>query len=332
MVKTSGCAAKLAPAILDSVLSSLPKMSCDKLVEGFGGNEDALVYDLGEGNALVETVDFFPPMVDDPRTFGRIAAANAISDVYAMGCTPALALNILCIPSCLDSSVMREILLGGQEKVAEAGAVVAGGHTISDPTPKYGVCVSGFGRIASIWRNQGAMIGDVLVLTKKIGTGIIMTASKGEMVEQDSFDAAVSSMQMLNRKASESARDLAVHAATDVTGFSLLGHSLEMAGKGDVTLRIEGNKVPLMPHVLELANFGLLPEGMYNNRDFVLGKVDFNGISQQMQDVLLDPQTSGGLLFSMPVGDAEKLRDRLDGNAWIIGEVLPRGDKLLVVV
>lgn len=332
MVKTSGCAAKMPPARLEKILSKLPKVDNEHLIKGFAGNEDALVYSLGDGRCLIETVDFFPPMVDSPRVFGRIAAANALSDSYAMGCNPVVALNLVCMPSCLDDSVMEEILLGGQEKASECNVVIGGGHTISDPTPKYGLCVTGIGKIDQIWKNQGAKVGDVLVLSKKIGTGIIMTASKAEMAEKQSVEEAIKSMETLNKKAFEAAKDLIVHSATDVTGFSLLGHSYEMTGKGDISIVIESGKVPLMHGVRELARFGLIPEGMYNNRDYLKGRIAFeNKLDQDLIDVLYDPQTSGGLLLALTKEDANKYINRLDGKAWIIGHVVEKQKTEIIV-
>jgi len=332
MVKTSGCAAKIPPARLEKILSTLPVLKSDHLVKGFAGNEDALVYDLDDGRCLIETVDFFPPMVDDPRVFGRIAAANALSDAYAMGCKPVVALNIICIPSCLDDSVMEQILQGGQEKASECDVIIGGGHSISDPTPKYGLCVTGIGKLDEIWKNQGAKIGDVLVLSKKIGTGIIMTASKVEMAEPESTEEAIKSMETLNKAAFEAAQGLDVHSATDVTGFSLLGHSYEMTGKGDVSIVIESEKVPLMKGVRELARFGLIPEGMYNNKDYLKGRITFQKkLDQDLEDVLYDPQTSGGLLLALTKADAKKYIENLNGNAWIIGHVTEKGVSPIIV-
>ncbi len=333
MVKTSGCAAKLAPGVLHKVLDSLPRMECPSLLEGFANSDDALVYRVKDDLMCIETVDFFPPMVDDPFAFGQVAAANALSDVYAMGADPSVAMNLVCIPSCLDSDVMRQILLGGQSKVSEAGAVIAGGHTIADPTPKYGLCVTGFARESEIWRNGGARVGDALVLTKAIGVGVINTAVKADFASEESARAAVASMTTLNKRAKDSARSLDVHGATDVTGFSLLGHSLEMAQASGVSLEIDFASVPLLEGVLELASLGMLPEGVYSNRDYLAGQVGFEGDFLQCEkDILYDPQTSGGLLLALPAADAEILVKRLSGSpAAIIGRVTARGGFPVVV-
>ena len=328
MVKTSGCAAKLPPSVLHSVIDHLPLMSSDKLVVGFEGSEDALVYKVTDDIVAVETVDFFPPMVDDPFVFGQIAAANALSDIYAMGGEPSCAMNLLCFPSCLDISVMDKILRGGIDKVKESGAVIAGGHTISDPTPKYGLCVTGFMYKDKVWRNSGAKEGDAVVLTKAIGVGVINTAVKGGEASDRAEKAAVDSMTRLNKAARDAARDLRVHAATDVTGFSLSGHSLEVAENSGVTVEIDTAKVPILTEAEELARFGFIPEGMYNNLDWVNGKIYYSpSIPLEKRDLMLDPQTSGGLLFFLPMEDAETLVKRMDKDyVRIIGRVKKKGE------
>ncbi|MFA7168212.1 MAG: selenide, water dikinase SelD [Sphaerochaetaceae bacterium] len=331
MVKASGCAAKLDPQKLHDALSRLPEMRNDRLLEGFESSDDALVYQVEGDTVAIETVDFFPPMVDDPYTFGQVAAANALSDIYAMGAVPAVAMNLLCFPSCLDISVMEQILRGGQDKVRESGAVIAGGHTISDAEPKYGLCVTAFANRNDVWSNKGAEIGDALVLTKPLGVGVIVTASKAEMIDSRYFDGAVQSMITLNKQARNAARSLSVHAATDVTGFSLLGHGMQMAQASGVSLRIQSRSIPFLPGALEAASYGLLPEGMYHNLDYVSPHVSFSSsLAQNVKDVLCDPQTSGGLLFSLPREDAEKLVASLP-SAAIIGEIVPRGEKEIVI-
>lgn len=322
MVKTSGCAAKLSPKELFSVIDTLPVLHSDKLLNGYEGAEDALIYDLDDGRVLLETVDFFPPMVDDPYTFGQIAAANAISDIYAMGGRPAVCMNLVCFPACLDLSVLSEILKGGIDKVKEAGCVIGGGHTISDPTPKYGLCVTGFADKGKVWRNKGARVGDVLVLTKALGVGIINTARKAEMCDDESYNIAVESMKTLNKIAYECAKDLDVHAATDVTGFSLAGHSNEMASSSNVKIVIDTKKLNIIPGALECARFGLLPEGLYNNREYLEDKVVFDeNINLELQDLCFSPETSGGLLLSLSKEDADKFINVFKEPARIIGYV-----------
>ncbi len=333
MVKTSGCAAKLSPSALHFVIDNLPHFEDENLVGGFENADDALVYKIDEENVCIETVDFFPPMVDDPYTFGQIAAANALSDAYAMGAEPKLCMNMVCFPACLDLSVLSEILKGGISKVKEAGAIIAGGHTISDPTPKYGLTVTAFSKLDKVWQNSGAKVGDVLVLTKPLGVGITMTAHKAEMVDDEHFNVVIASMCSLNKYAYEAAKELCVHAATDITGFSLLGHSQEMGSASGVTLKIEYDKVPKFEGVEELATFGLLPEGRYNNEEYLADKVSLSSeLSRSSKDILFDPQTSGGLLLSLDAEDAELFLKNFKGNAAIIGRVIEKQEKDVVVV
>ncbi|MBI9095462.1 MAG: selenide, water dikinase SelD [Sphaerochaeta sp.] len=326
LVKTSGCAAKLPPGSLHQVLDSLPVMHSPDLVEGYEGSDDAFVHSLpaSEGMVMVQTVDFFPPMVDDPYLFGQVAAANALSDIYAMGGEPKVALNLVCFPSCLDLSVLREILLGGQSKVAEAGAVIAGGHTISDPTPKYGLCVTGFVHKDKVWANSGAQVGDLLVLTKPLGVGIINTAVKAGLASEAAARKALESMTKLNKQARDAALPFCVHAATDITGFSLIGHASEMAIASKVSITVHASKLPIFEEALEYARMGLNPEGLYSNREYLQQMVNVQTpLAQELLDVLFDPQTSGGLLLSMQEGDAVAYSQ--DTGYPIIGFVGPEG-------
>lgn len=332
LVKTSGCAAKLSPKDLNNVLKQLPTFSDERLLEGFEHSEDALVYDIGDDRVIIETVDFFPPMVDDPFTFGEIAAANALSDIYAMGAEPKLAMNLMCFPSCLDLDVMKEILLGGSSKVKEANAIIAGGHTISDREPKYGLSVTGFSKKEDVWFNSGLKVGDVLVLTKKLGVGIVNTAAKVDEADKDSISDAIDSMRTLNKKARDYARDLNVHAATDVTGFSLLGHLKEMASSSKKSVIINYDGIKKIEGAEELARFGFIPEGAYNNRDFLISDVEFSpDIKREEEDVLFDPQTSGGLLLSLKKEDAQIYLSRMK-EAFIVGCVVEERDKLIKVM
>ena len=332
MVKTSGCAAKLPPEKLHRVIDNLPLMKSDKLLEGFESADDALVYRVTDDIVSVQTVDFFPPMVDDPFIFGEVAAANALSDVYAMGGEPAVAMNLLCFPSCLELDVIDKILRGGIQKVKEAGAVIAGGHTIADPTPKYGLCVTGYMKKDEVWSNSGARVGDVVVLTKALGVGIVNTAAKGGEASQESIDAAVDSMTRLNKEARDKARRYTVHAATDVTGFSLAGHSQECAAGSGVTIEYDINELPAIEGALELARFGLIPEGRYTNEDYLFDKVRFEeGIAQELIVLAYDPQTSGGLLLFMPEDDAKAfVKDMDKPYCKVIGRVVPKADRDVV--
>ncbi|NFG22522.1 selenide, water dikinase SelD [Clostridium botulinum] len=335
LTKNSGCAAKIGPGVLHSVLSSLPKFEDENLIVGFDTSDDACVYKINDDTVVIKTVDFFPPMVDDPYTFGQVAAANALSDVYAMGGNPSIAMNLICFPSCLDISIMREILAGGYDKVKEAGAVIAGGHTIADPTPKYGLCVSGFARPEEILSNSNAKTGDVIILTKPLGIGIMNTAAKAELIGENKIKEVTSIMSTLNKYAKECTSGLEINSCTDVTGFGLIGHGYEMASGSKKTIEIFSESVPIIDGALDYAKMGIIPEGMYNNLDYLKDKfaVEAN-ISQELQDVLIDPQTSGGLLLSLPEKHAKEFLSRIEKftpYAKIIGQVLDKGDKPIVI-
>lgn len=326
---SAGCAAKIGPGVLSEVVSSLPNYKTDKLLVGYDSSDDACVYDLEDGRVLIQTVDFFPPMVDDAYTFGQIAAANALSDVYAMGGYPVTALNLLCFPTCLSLETVRAILQGGHEKAMEAGCVVAGGHTIDDVGPKYGMCVTGFCEKNRVFKNSGAVPGDAIVLTKPLGTGIMTTAVKAGLLGDGDYREMISSMTTLNRAARDAADGLDVHACTDITGFSLLGHSREMADGSAVTLRIDSTAIPVLSATPELAKMGLIPAGAYRNRDFLEGRVHFNNVPLHIEDIMFDPQTSGGLLLAMSEADAKLYLSRMEQHSrWcaIIGEAVPRND------
>ncbi|MBN1044312.1 selenide, water dikinase SelD [Clostridium botulinum] len=335
LTKNSGCAAKIGPGVLHSVLSSLLKFEDENLIVGFDTSDDACVYKINDDTVVIKTVDFFPPMVDDPYTFGQVAAANALSDVYAMGGNPSIAMNLICFPSCLDISIMREILAGGYDKVKEAGAVIAGGHTIADPTPKYGLCVSGFARPEEILSNSNAKTGDVIILTKPLGIGIMNTAAKAELIDENKIKEVTSIMSTLNKYAKECTLGLEIHSCTDVTGFGLIGHSYEMASGSKKTIEIFSESIPIIDGALDYAKMGIIPEGMYNNLDYLKDKFAVGAnISQELQDVLIDPQTSGGLLLSLPEKQAKEFLSRIENftpYARIIGQVLDNGDKPIVI-
>ena len=336
LVEAAGCAAKLPPGSLAKVLADLPRLPDDRLLVGFDASDDACVYDLGDGRGLVETTDFFPPMVDDPFLFGQVAAANALSDVWAMGGSPALALNLLCFPNCLGIEVAGEILAGGADKCREAGCVVAGGHSINDREPKYGLAVTGFVSLDRLLKNGGAREGDALVLTKALGTGVLTTAHKAGLLDDAGVKVATDSMITLNRAGAEALAGLHPHAATDVTGFSLLGHGCEMAEASGVTLEIRADDVPLMARAREMACTGLIPAGAYRNRDFFEPRVSIaQGVPLDLSDVLFDPQTSGGLLVALPPEEAEAYAGRLrDAGqpAAVVGAAVARGDASVRVI
>ncbi|MDK2807434.1 MAG: selenide, water dikinase [Clostridiales bacterium] len=335
LVKTSGCAAKLGPAILHEVLDTLPKFHNPNLLVGFETSDDACVYKINDTTVAIQTVDFFPPMVDDPYLFGQIAAANALSDIYAMGGTPATAMNLMCFPSCLEIEVMQHILEGGYSKVMEAGAVIAGGHTIADPTPKYGLCVTGFAHPAEILTNSNAKPGDVLILTKPLGMGILNTAAKAGMLEDAKIKEIGGVMSTLNKYAKEAMSGLPVHSCTDVTGFSLLGHSYEMASGSHVSIEIQTHEVPKIKEALDFAKMGIIPEGMYHNLEYLEGKfLCKNTLPQNLLDLLLDPQTSGGLLLSLPEKDASEYLARMEQfHTWtkIIGQVVEKQEASILL-
>jgi selenide, water dikinase len=327
-VKAGGCASKLSPKILDQVLPLLPRVADPNLLVGFDTSDDAGVYRLTRELAIVQTVDFFTPMVDDPFTFGAIAAANALSDVYAMGGTPLTALSILAWPATNELADLEAILKGGASKVHEAGAVVVGGHSVNDPEIKFGYAVTGVIDPDRIKTNCAARPGDVLVFTKKIGTGVISTAIKRELASDLHIEGAIGSMLTLNRAAAEAMEGLEIHSVTDVTGFGLLGHAREMAMGSGVTLEIDSSRVQFLDGAAEYARRGAIPGGLNNNRDFVESCVES---ASPVYDLLYDPQTSGGLLISLPEADAASYMRKYSA-AYVIGRVVERGAKPLRIV
>jgi selenide,water dikinase len=291
-------------------------------------SEDAGVYKLNDELAVIQTVDFFTPIVDDAYQFGKIAAANSLSDVYAMGGRPLTALNVVCFPrDMMDISVLKDILRGGLDKMHEAGVILVGGHTVECPELKYGLSVTGVIHPEKVVLNSGARAGDRLILTKPLGTGIINTAIKAGEAKEEAIDKVIKSMTTLNNTASELMQEVGVNACTDVTGFGLLGHACEMIECSDVGMVINSSTVPYFNEAKELAEMGMIPGGLHRNRDFRKGMVDFSeNVPQYLADILFDPQTSGGLLISVPHEKAWMLLEKLhaDGvkEAVIIGEVV----------
>jgi selenide,water dikinase len=321
---------------LDSVLSKLPKQSDPNVLIGFDTADDAGVYRLADDLALVQTVDFFTPIVDDPYTFGQIAAANSLSDVYAMGGRPISALSIVGFPnSGGDVGVLERIVQGGHAKMVEAGCSVVGGHSIGDEEIKFGYAVTGLINPSRILANSSARAGDHLVLTKRIGTGIISTALKKGAASEAAVAAAVESMTALNREASTVALEFPVHGATDVTGFGLLGHAREVAVGSGVSLVIESSSVELLPEALDYARAGYLPGGLIRNVEFLEGCVEFaNGVAPEVRSLLYDPQTSGGLLLSVEAAAAGALVAALRSRqipAREVGEVVEKSKPLISV-
>jgi selenide,water dikinase len=317
---------------LDQVLAGLPRQANENVIVGFDTADDAGVYRLTAECALVQTVDFFTPIVDDPRTFGAIAAANALSDVYAMGGVPLTSLSIVAYPAKGDLDDLGDILRGGAEKMQEAGCVIVGGHSVADDEIKFGYAVTGRVHPDRVWTNAGARPGDVLVFTKRIGTGIVSTALKRGLAREDDVRASVDSMLALNRGAAEAMAASTVHACTDVSGFGLLGHAREMAVASRVSLEIESSAVRFLPGAIEYARAGAIPGGLKNNREFVSDCVETRGgIPQEVECLLYDPQTSGGLLISLPEEDARKLEAELE-SAYRVGRVLPAQEKPLRLI
>lgn len=315
-------------------MGKLPKFNDPMLLVGTETSDDAAVYQISEELAMIQTVDFFTPVVDDPYLFGQIAAANALSDVYAMGGEPKVALNLAAFPDCLDIEILGEILQGGADKVIEAGAVLAGGHTISDNEPKYGLCVSGFVNPKSMWKNYGAQPGDVLILTKPLGTGILSTAIKGEMASEEEIEEAVRTMTTLNKYARDTAAKFKVHSCTDITGFGIAGHAMEMARGSKKTLILYTQKLPVLNGVKEYAQMGLIPAGAYRNREYLEEDVHSHISGSWLEDLVYDPQTSGGLLLAVSRQDAPGLLEslqRLSLPSAAIGEVTEKQDKFLIL-
>lgn len=283
---------------------------------------------------MIQTVDFFTPIVDDPYMFGQIAAANSLSDVWAMGGEPKLALNIVGFPNCLDPAILGEILAGGADKVKEAGAVLVGGHSVQDDEPKYGLCVSGFVHPNKIFKNYGCKPGDVLILTKQIGSGIVNTAIKAEMASDQAIKEVQTVMASLNKKAKEVVDAYPVNACTDITGFGLLGHCVEMSEASNVTFELDVHKVAYFDEAMAYAKMGLVPAGAYKNREYSYKKVDFGRVEEHFVDLLYDPQTSGGLLLSVEAQYADAVMEafekkHLDTKVSIIGRVTEKSDKLI---
>lgn len=338
MTTSGGWAAKIGPEVLASVLSQLPKndnSNLENLLVGIDTADDAAVYKLNDEMALIQTLDFFTPMVDDPYVFGQVAAANSLSDVYAMGGNPIVAMNIVCFPSCHDMDVLAKIMKGGFDKVRESGALLVGGHTVDDKEPKYGLSVSGIAHPNKILSNANSKVGDVLILTKPLGLGILNTAIKANLIKKDTENKVIEVMTHLNKYAAMSFNKIQVNSVTDITGFGLLGHALEMAKASEVSIHINSKDVPIIDESLDMAKMGIIPSGMYRNKQYIEKDVDIKDVDTALIDVLYDPQTSGGLLVSVNAKYADKLiKDmKLNGSieAKIIGCVKSKGEKYITV-
>ena len=313
LASCAGCGAKVGAGTLVKMLDGFRTHTDPRLIVGYDKSDDASVYVVSDDTAIVQTTDFFPPIVDDPFLYGQIAATNALSDVYAMGGEPKLALNIMCLADSMDDKTVREILRGGYDKAYEAGAIITGGHSIFDDEPKYGLSVTGFVHPDRILTNSGAKEGDVLLLTKPIGIGILTSAMKADLCSKESAELAMRLMTALNKNGRDAMVKYRVHACTDVTGFALMGHLLEMAQGSDLRAEVEVSAVDLIPEALEFARMGVLPAGMYRNRTFAEQWVDAGQTEIAVQDMLYDPQTSGGLLMAVDPADADALLAELKG-------------------
>jgi selenide,water dikinase len=330
---SGGCGAKIESEGLAHLLAGIPAGSNERLLVGYDASDDAAVYKLDEERSLIFTVDFFPPMVNDAKTFGRIAAANALSDVWAMGGRPILALNLVCFPEAMDKSVLADILAGGAEKITEAGAVLGGGHSIYDKEPKYGLAVTGIVETARVLRNNTPLAGHKLILTKPLGVGIVMAALRVGLASGAAVRQALASMERLNRYAAESTAGFDVSACTDVTGFGLLVHALEMAG-GSVGIMLYPDALPIIPEAAAYADDYLLTAAGQRNRNRVEKLVDVGALPFAVQELIFDPQTSGGLLIAVSPSEADELVLRIknagDESAAIIGEIVPGSGDLIV--
>lgn len=336
MTRSSGWAAKIGPDVLAQVLCELPKNIKDEnLLVGIETSDDAAVYKINDDTAVVLTVDFFTPIVDDPYLYGQIAAANSLSDVYAMGTDPLLAMNIVCFPEGLCTTTIEGILRGGHDKVREAGAMVVGGHTIEDKEPKFGLSVTGFIHPDDVMTNANAKVGDILVLTKAIGVGVINTAFKAGVAEDKSYEEAILSMRTLNKFAKDAMMKVGANSCTDVTGFGLMGHAFEMAEGSNVSIKMHTDKIPFIFGALELAAMGIIPAGAYANMKHIEDEVFVDEkVEQNVIDCMYDPQTSGGLLISVPKEKEADILKALEDNVTpyaVIGEVVEKEKHYILV-
>jgi len=330
---SGGCGAKIGSEELKKFLSEMPVFEDENLLVGFNTSDDAAVYKLSDTHAIISTTDFFSPMVNSPYSFGKIAAANAMSDVYAMGGDVLLALNIVCFPQKMDKSILSEILKGGAEKIAEAGAFLSGGHSIYDHEPKYGLAVTGTVHPKNILKNNTANVGDYLILTKPLGVGLILSAMRVDMIADDLVQNAILNMERLNKYSAEKMKKYSVSACTDVTGFGLLGHAFEMT-RDDISIVIDAEQLPILEGALQSASDFCMTSAAQRNRNFLQDKIIFEDIEDEIQEVMFDPQTSGGLLISINPNDASKLLEEIkkdDTDANIIGEVVNRKENSIIV-
>ena len=330
LASCAGCGAKVGAGTLVHMLEGFKTHTDPRLIVGYDKSDDASVYVIDDNTALVQTTDFFPPIVDDPFLYGQIAAANALSDVYAMGGEPKLALNIMCLSESMGKETVQEILRGGYDKAYEAGAIITGGHTIQGAEPIYGLAVSGFVHPKKVLTNSGARPGDKLILTKPLGIGILTTSAKADMVDREVLDRIYNQMAALNKAARDIMVKYHVHSCTDVTGFALMGHSFEMAQGSGCTIHIQSQNVPFHSEAYELAEMGFIPAGAYRNREYAeAGVKNISNVSRALQDIFYDQQTSGGLMIALDAKEAEQCLDEMRKvipQAAIIGYVTEKMD------
>ena len=330
LASCAGCGAKVGAGTLVHMLEGFKTHTDPRLIVGYDKSDDASVYVIDDNTALVQTTDFFPPIVDDPFLYGQIAAANALSDVYAMGGEPKLALNIMCLSESMGKETVQEILRGGYDKAYEAGAIITGGHTIQGAEPIYGLAVSGFVHPKKVLTNSGARPGDKLILTKPLGIGILTTSAKADMVDREVLDRIYNQMAALNKAARDIMVKYHVHSCTDVTGFALMGHSFEMAQGSGCTIHIQSQNVPFHSEAYELAEMGFIPAGAYRNREYAeAGVKNISNVSRALQDIFYDPQTSGGLMIALDAKEAEQClaeMRKVIPQAEIIGYVTEKMD------
>ena len=335
LASCAGCGAKVGAGTLVHMLEGFKTHTDPRLIVGYDKSDDASVYVIDDNTALVQTTDFFPPIVDDPFLYGQIAAANALSDVYAMGGEPKLALNIMCLSESMGKETVQEILRGGYDKAYEAGAIITGGHTIQGAEPIYGLAVSGFVHPKKVLTNSGARPGDKLILTKPLGIGILTTSAKADMVDREVLDRIYNQMATLNKAARDIMVKYHVHSCTDVTGFALMGHSFEMAQGSGCTIHIQSQNVPFHSEAYELAEMGFIPAGAYRNREYAeAGVKNISNVSRALQDIFYDPQTSGGLMIALDAKEAEQCLDEMRKvipQAAIIGYVTEKMDAYIYI-
>lgn len=330
LASCAGCGAKVGAGTLVHMLEGFKTHTDPRLIVGYDKSDDASVYVIDENTALIQTTDFFPPIVDDPFLYGQIAAANALSDVYAMGGEPKLALNIMCLSESMSKETVQDILRGGYDKAYEAGAIITGGHTIQGAEPIYGLAVSGFVHPEKVLTNSGARPGDKLILTKPLGIGILTTSAKADMVDRQVLERIYRQMATLNKAARDIMVKYPVHSCTDVTGFALMGHSFEMAQGSECTIHIQSQNVPFHPEAYELAEMGFIPAGAYRNREYAeAGVKNVSDVSRALQDIFYDPQTSGGLMIALPEEEAQQCLAEMRAiipQAAVIGYVTEKMD------